>query len=119
MESHLVQDKPGVQRPQGTCGNAHVRSGVVPQKTLTSFFLCLFILRHRERERERHEQGRGRERRKGKSPRRLHAVSTEPDVGLNHTNREITTRAKIKSQMLNRLSHPGALTALTSDAKCK
>ena len=89
MESYLVQDKPGVQRPQGTCSNAHVRSGVVPRRSSLLFFM--FILRQRERKRERHEQGRGRERRKGKSPRRLHAVSTEPDVGLNHTNREITT----------------------------
>ena len=38
---------------------------------------------------------------------RFHAVSTEPKVGFNVGNCEITTRAQIKSWMLNRLSHPG------------
>ena len=38
----------------------------------------------------------------------LHAVSTEPDVGLELTNREIMTPAEIKRQTLNRLHHPGA-----------
>ena len=42
-------------------------------------------------------------------PSRFCAVSTEPHTGLNLTNFEIVTRAKIKSQMLNRLRHPGAL----------
>ena len=56
----------------------------------------LLILRDRERERE---QGRGRER-------ETQAVVT--DAGLNPTNHEIMTQAKIKSQTLNRLSHPGA-----------
>ena len=41
---------------------------------------------------------------------RLHAVSTEPDTGLELTNREIMTRAEIKSQSPNRLSHSGPLT---------
>ena len=41
-------------------------------------------------------------------PSRLHIDSTEPDMGLNPTNCEIMTRAKIKSRMLNQLSHPGA-----------
>ena len=42
-------------------------------------------------------------------PQRLHTVSAEPhDVGLRLTNREIMTRAEIKRQTLNRLSHPGA-----------
>ena len=64
----------------------------------------------RERERERvHKQGRDRESGKEKIPSRLHAVSTEPNVGLDLTNREIMTWAKIKSRMLNRLSHPSAL----------
>ena len=58
-----------------------------------------------------HKRGRGRERERGKEriPRRLHAVGSEPDVGLDPTNREIVTGAQIRSQMLNRLSHPGAL----------
>ena len=48
--------------------------------------MYLFILRERER-----EQGRGRERRRERIPRRLHTVSTEPDVGLKPPNREIMT----------------------------
>ena len=40
--------------------------------------------------------------------REYHAVGTEPDAGLDLTNREIVTRAEIKSGTLNRLSHPGA-----------
>ena len=40
-------------------------------------------------------------------PSRLHAVSVEPDAGRDPTNNEIMTRAKIKSWLLNRLSHPG------------
>ena len=39
----------------------------------------------------------------------LYTVSTEPDSGLKLTNRGITTWAEIKSLMLNRLSHPGAV----------
>ena len=37
-------------------------------------------------------------------------VSTEPDVGLELTNHEIMTGAKVKSQTLNRMSHPSAPT---------
>ena len=46
----------------------------------------------RERETE-HEQGRGRERgdTESKADSRLHAVSKEPDVGLELMNREIMT----------------------------
>ena len=48
--------------------------------------------------------GRGRER----IPSRLYTAITEPDKGLDLTNREIMTSAETKSQMLNRLSYPGA-----------
>ena len=51
-----------------------------------------------------HELGRDRER----IPSRLCAVSAEANMRLEPMNREITTWAKIKSQTLNRLSHPGA-----------
>ena len=44
----------------------------------------------RERENEP-EWGRGRERRRERISSRLHAVSTEPDVGLNFMNHEIMT----------------------------
>ena len=54
--------------------------------------------------------GRGRKRDRDRIPSRLCTVSTEPDVELELTNREIMTSAEIKSQMLNRLSHPGAPT---------
>ena len=53
--------------------------------------------RESERERERRER----------IPSRLHAVSTEPDMGLELMNREIMTRAENKSQMLSLLNHPG------------
>ena len=51
---------------------------------------------------------RGTERGKERIPSRLCSVRADPNVGLEHTNREIMTGAKIKSQMLDRLSHPGA-----------
>ena len=41
----------------------------------------------------------------------LHTDSREPDAGLKLMNHEIMTWAKIKSQMLNQLSHPGALSS--------
>ena len=51
---------------------------------------------------------RDRERERERIPSRLCSVRAEPNVGLEHTNREIMTSAKIKSQMLDQLSHPGA-----------
>ena len=39
---------------------------------------------------------------------RFHTVSVEPDTEFYLTNHEIRTWAKIKSQTLNLLSHPGA-----------
>ena len=55
----------------------------------------MFILREREREREftclQAGRGRGREGERERIPSRLHAVSTEPDVGLKPLNREIMT----------------------------
>ena len=70
-------------------------------------FLKMFIYLFQERERERgnmHRKGRERER----IPTRVHAVSAEPDVGLNPTNCEIMTWVKIKSWEFNKLSHPGS-----------
>ena len=52
--------------------------------------------------------GKGRER----IPSRLCSVSTEPDAGLELTNREIMTLVEIKSQMLNWLSLPDARTVV-------
>ena len=40
-------------------------------------------------------------------PSRLCTVGTKPNTGLEPTSHEVTARAEIKSQMLNRLSHPG------------
>ena len=48
------------------------------------------------------------ERQRERIPSRLHAVSTEPEAGIDPTNHEITTRVEIKSWTLNQLSHPGA-----------
>ena len=48
-----------------------------------------------EREREREEAlGRGRERRRKRIPRMLHAVSAEPNVGLELTNHEPKSRVR-------------------------
>ena len=49
-----------------------------------------------------------RERERDRIPSRLHAVSEEPDLGLELMNCKIMTQAQMKSQMLNRLSHSGA-----------
>ena len=58
--------------------------------------------------REEREGLRERERERESIPSRLHAVSAEPTGGLDLINCEIMTWAKIESQMLNQLSHPGA-----------
>ena len=39
---------------------------------------------------------------------RPHAIRAEPNAGLELTNREIMTRAKIQSPIFNQMSHPGA-----------
>ena len=49
-----------------------------------------------------------RERERERAPSRFHAASRQPNSGLPLANCEIMTGAKIKTQMLNRLSHPGA-----------
>ena len=50
-------------------------------------------------ERKRETLGEGREGGRERIPGRHHAVSVEPDVGLDLTNLEITTRSKIKSDV--------------------
>ena len=61
-----------------------------------------------ERERESAQMGEGqREKERQRIPSRFCAVSTEPDVGLEPTNHEITTWIETKSWTLNQLSHPG------------
>ena len=70
------------------------------------FFLIfknLFIYFERDR-----VSGGGAERGRERIPGRLHTVSAEPNVGLELRNCKIMTEAKIKSQVLNQLSHPGA-----------
>ena len=54
------------------------------------FVFSMFLYFERERDRGS-ERGRGRERGTERIPRRLRAVSAEPDVGLKLTNREIMT----------------------------
>ena len=55
------------------------------------FKKCLFSF-ERERERETEsEQGRGRERGRQRIPSRFHTISTELDMGLEHTNCELMT----------------------------
>ena len=63
-------------------------------------FIYLFLKIYFEREREDvHTSGRGAEREGGreKIPSRLRTVSIKPDVGLKPTNREIMTRAEVRS----------------------
>ena len=82
--------------------------GQLPSGGLTwhrSKIFYLFILRERVC-----KLGRGRERERERIPSRLRAVSAEPSMGLELTNHEIVTRAEIKNQTLNRLSHLSALT---------
>ena len=68
-------------------------------------------------ERKRTHVGEGqRTRGRQKTPSRLRAVGTEPDVGLEPMNREITTRARTMSRKLNRLSHPSASFIVISSA---
>ena len=61
---------------------------------LNLFFNVYLFLRERE---STHELGRDRERGRERMPSRFHAISTEPDVGLELTNWEIMTGAEIKS----------------------
>ena len=70
-----------------------------------SFFnVYLFILRERETMRRG-----GAEREGGwETTQAVSLLSTEPDMGLSLTNREIMAWDKIKSQTFNWLSHPGA-----------
>ena len=65
-------------------------------------FLSLFIYCERVR------AGEGQREKRERIPSRLHTVGMEPDVGLEPVNREIMTRAEIKTQTLHQLSHPGA-----------
>ena len=63
---------------------------------------------------ERARAGEGqRERGTARIPSSLHAVSVEPNVGLELMNHEIMASAKTKGQTLNPLSHPGAPDKLT------
>ena len=74
-----------------------------------SIFILFFFLKFIYFEREgKYKLGRDRERQRERIPSRLHAVSMKPNVGLDFTNCEIMTWAKIKRQTLNQLSHPGA-----------
>ena len=65
-------------------------------------------MRERERERERGSMREAGEEREGeRTPSRLCTLSLEPNEELELTNCEFMTRARIKSCMLNRMSHPG------------
>ena len=57
-----------------------------------SFLIYLFILIESERESGNMQAVKGqRERRRERIPRKLHAVSMEPDTGLDPTNHEVMT----------------------------
>ena len=74
--------------------------GYTGERISFSFFcnVYLFILK------ERAQAGKGQRERISS---RFSVVSEEPSMGLIPTNPVIMTRAKTKSQTLNRLSHPG------------
>ena len=63
----------------------------------TSFLKNVYLFILTERESNMHKLGRGRERERQRDreteriPSRLHAISTEPNVGLERTNHEIMT----------------------------
>ena len=90
--------------PEGTQGNvAGAQHG--PRPTFPHLKKNVYFERERERERERGEgTSRGGAERE-RIPSRFSIVSTEPDAGLDLTNREIMTRTETKGPMLNRLSH--------------
>ena len=62
------------------------------------------FLRERERVKGRVRE-RERERERETIPRRPHAVSMEPEAGLEPMNPEIMTGAETKSQLVNLLNH--------------
>ena len=65
----------------------------------------------RERHRDRAQAGEGEREREGdtesEAGSRLRAVSTEPDAGLELTNYEIMTRAKVSAQLTEAPRWPG------------
>ena len=71
---------------------------LLPRKLFLIIFLCLFVFREKERE---SVGGSERERGRERIPSRLNVVRTESNSGLELTNGETMTRAKIKSQMAN------------------
>ena len=71
------------------------------------YFNFFFNVYFWERERKRAREGQERGKHRIHSRFQARDVSTEPDAGLELMNHEIMTWAKIKSQTLNRLSHPG------------
>ena len=71
-----------------------------------SFLFLMFIYLFWERA----PWGRGRERGRERIPSMLCTDRAEPDGGLKPTSCGIMTWAEIRSQMLNRLSHPDATT---------
>ena len=74
-------------------------------------FFLMFIYLGRENtgvwggEGQREGEGEG----ERENPKQAHAVSAEPNTGLDAPNHEIMTRAKTKNWMLNLPSHPGIL----------
>ena len=73
-------------------------------------FIYLFILREREggKERERERESTGGAEREEEKESQAGTDRAQPNVGLDPRNQEIMTWAKIKSQTLNQLIHPGA-----------
>ena len=104
---HTISTEPYVGLDLTNCENttwAEIKSQTLnqlshPGAPWLPFFFLMFVYLFWDGCRERGREG---------IPRRLCAVSTESDTGLSLMNAEIMTQAKIKSQTLNSLSHPGA-----------
>ena len=78
------------------------RNRIWVKKLVKFIYLCIYLKFIWEGERMLVEEERERIRSQ------LRSVSVEPDVNLELTNHDIMTWPQIKSQMLNRLSHPDA-----------
>ena len=76
----------------------------IEKTTLFKKFLFIYFERESTNEGGEESESRGE-----RIPSRISIVSTKSDVGLELTNCEIITWAKIKNQMFNQLSHPDTL----------
>ena len=85
--THQQQQQQQQQQQPGVCYKCRIAGNIGPTE-LESFFKIFIYF---ERKIEHQQAGGGAERGRQRIPSRLHAVSTEPSVGLELTNLEIMT----------------------------